>query len=181
MKSFVSFLLILIFSGSCWAKMDLKSTKRLVIPVDHVTPKITSADVAKVVPLDLRQGDSEGTCLTRIADRGVTLWLNSTFMKESSLGRIAEKTQEKLKTDVVVPASDPLGVSHRFSFRIEAFQALAKFEYSGWLKAAVNYDAKAAATDILFKEKVFLNKDLVLSHKASREQDFSMIGLAWTW
>jgi hypothetical protein len=181
MKLIMSFLLLIICSGSCWAKVDLKSTKRLIIPVDNVTPRITSADVAKVVPLDLREGDSEGTCLTRIADRGVSLWFNSTLMKDSSLGRIARETQEKLKADVVVPASGPLGVSHRFSFKIEAFQALAKLEYSGWLKAAVNYDARAAATDILFREKVFANKDLVVSHKASKEQAFSMIGLAWTW
>lgn len=181
MKWIMSFLLLLMCSGSCWAKVDLKSTKRLIIPVDTVTPKITSADVAKVVPLDLRQGDSEGTVVSRIADRGVSLWFNSTLMKDSTLGRMAQETQEKLKADVYVPATTPLGVSHKFSLKIEAFQALAKLEYSGWLKAAVNYDARSAVTDILFKEKVFADKDLILSHKAGGEQAFSMIGLAWAW
>ena len=54
-------------------------------------------------------------------------------------------------------------------------------EYSGWVKAAVNYDAKASATDIQFKDKVMNNKDLVVSHKANKEQGLSMIGLAWSW
>jgi hypothetical protein len=49
------------------------------------------------------------------------------------------------------------------------------------MKAAVNYDAKASCTDIQFKEKVFVNKDLVVSHKASKEQDLSMVGLAWSF
>lgn len=177
----LSFLLLIGFSGICQAKVDLKSTKRLIIPEDKVTPKITSEDVAKVVPTDLKAGDSESTVITRIADRGFSLWFNSAAMKATTIGRIAETAQEKLKTDVVVPAASPKGVSHKFSFKIEAFQALAKLEYTGWLKAAVNYDAKASATDISFKEKVFHNKDLIVSHKADKQQDLSMIGLAWSW
>lgn len=168
-------------SFSCWAKVDIKSTKRLIIPVDNVTPKLTSEDVAKIVPTDLPSGSSESMLLTRMVDKGVNLWFNSAAMKNSRLGRIAEETQEKLKTDLVVPASKEGEVSHKFSFKIEAFQALAKLEYSGWLKAAINYDAKSAATDILFSEKVFTDKNLVLSHKDSREQRLSMIGLAWAW
>lgn len=181
MKWLISFLLFWMSSGVCWAKVDLKSTKRLIIPVDTVTPKITNADVAQVVPLDLHQGASEGVVFSRIADRGFNLWFNSSFIKQSSLGRIAEETQQKLKADVVVPPSGALGVSHRFSFKVEAFQAVAKIEYTGWLHADLNYDAKESATNFLFKEKVFANKDLILSHKRNREQAFSMIGLAWTW
>lgn len=142
---------------------------------------MTTEDVAKIVPTDLPSGSSEGMLLTRMVDKGVSLWFNSEAMKQSSIGRIAEETQEKLKTDLVVPADSAGGVSHKFSFRVEAFQALAKLEYSGWMKAAINYDAKSSATDILFHEKVFENKDLVLTHRATREQRLSMIGLAWAW
>ncbi len=181
MRLVMSFLLFIFAGVPCWAKVDLKSTKRLIIPVDRVTPKITSADVAKVVPTDLKEGDSESTVLTRIADRGFSLWFNSSAMRATTLGRMAETAQEKLKTDVVVPASTPRGVSHKFSFKIEAFQALAKVEYTGWLRAAINYDAKSSETDILFKDKVFQNKDLIVSHKASKEQGLSMVGLAWTF
>lgn len=155
--------------------------KPLIIPEDTVTPKITSEDVAKVVPLDIKKEDSTSSVLSRIADRGFNLWFNSAFIKNSALGRVVQETQEKLKTDVVVPASNSEGVSHKFSFRIEAFQALAKMEYSGWLNAAINYDAKDAETDIQLKEKVLDNKDLIVSHKANKEQGLSMIGLAWSW
>lgn len=180
MKFFVSFLLLLACSN-CWAQVDLKTTKRIVIPEDKYTPKITSADVAKVVPTDLKAGADESTVLSRIADRGVSLWFNSAAMRATTFGRIAETTQEKLKTDVVVPASSEEGVSHKFSFRIEAFQAMAKIEYTGWLKAAINYDAKIAETDISLKEKIFQDKNLFLSHKGNSKQATSMIGVAWTW
>lgn len=182
MRLLVSCLLMMMsFSGACWAKVDLRTTKPLVIPEDKVTPKITKEDVAKIIPLDIQSNESTGSVMSRIADRGFNMWFNSPVIKNSLLGRAVEETQEKLKTDVVVPAATPRGVSHKFSFRVEAFQALAKVEYSGWVKAAVNYDAKASATDIQFKDKVMNNKDLVVSHKANKEQGLSMIGLAWSW
>lgn len=164
----------------CWAKVDLRSTKPLVIPVDNVTPKLTSADVAKVIPTDMTAAEGTSSVMTRIADRTFNLWFKSSAMKDSPLVRIAEKTQETLNTDVVVAAKNPDEVSHKFSFRVEAFQALAKLEYSGWTKCAVNYDAKASQTNVELKEKLF-NKDLVLSHKKNPAEGLSMIGLAWTW
>lgn len=168
-------------SCPCMAKVNIKTTKRLIIPVDNVTPKITSEDVAKIVPLDLKDGDSASTVFTRIADRGISMWFNSPFMKSSAIGQMAERTQEKLKTDVVVPADNPDGVSHKFSFRVEAMQALAKIEYTGWLKGSINYDAKASCTDILFKEQVLQNKELIVSHKADKHEGLSMVGLAWSF
>lgn len=181
MKLIMSFLLMIGITIPCLGKVDLASTKPLVIPEDKVTPKLTEADVAKVIPTDLKQGDSQSTVFTRIADRSISLWFNSSSMKETSLGRFAEEAQEKLKTDVVVPGHNPQGIDHKLSFKIEAFQAMAKLEYTGYLNAAVNYDAKASATDILFNEKVLTNKNLVLSHKVNKQQDLSMIGLAWSW
>lgn len=159
----------------------MRSTKPLVIPVDNYTPKLTSADVAKVIPTDMKTDESTSSIMTRIADRTFNLWFSSSAMKDSTLVKIAEKTQETLKTDVVVAGKNPEEVSHKFSFRVEAFQALAKLEYSGWTKCAVNYDAKASQTNVELKEKVFNNKDLVLSHKKNPDEGLSMIGLAWTW
>lgn len=180
MKRVICFLFLISASLPCLAKVDLKSTKRLIIPVDNVTPKITQDDVAKVIPLDFKEGESQSTVLTRIADRGFSLWFNSSAIKSSAVGRMAETAQEKLKTDVVVPASSSGGVSHKFSFRLEAFQALAKIEYTGWLNASLKYDAKSSQTGVFFTEKI-LEKDLVVSHTANREQDLSMVALAWSW
>ena len=181
MKWMVSFLLILSGCIPCWARVDLKTTKRLIVPVDNVTPTITSADVAKVIPLDIKQTDSTGVVMNRIADRGFNLWFNSSFMKDTALVRLAETAQEKLKTDVVVPGASSDEISHKFTFRIEAFQALAKLEYTGWLSAAIDYDARAGATNVLCKEKIFDNKDLFLSHRATNHNALSMVGLAWNW
>ncbi|HWU43609.1 MAG TPA: hypothetical protein VN132_09235 [Bdellovibrio sp.] len=178
----LSFFLTIIGFSVCHAEVDIETTRPLEIPVDNVTPKITSEDVAKVIPTDPTvRNSSTSTMMTRIADRTINYWYNSTAVKDSAFGHFAQQTQEKLKADVVVPAHSSEGTSHKFSFKIEAFQALAKMEYTGWMNAAINYDAKTSLTDFQIKEKLFSNKELLLSHKASKDQDLSMIALAWPW
>jgi hypothetical protein len=144
-----------------------------------VTPKITSDDVSKIIPTDMQATGDSGAVANRIADRGLNYWFNSPAMKESTLGRVAQETQEKLHTDVIVEGGGAEKIQHKFSFRVEAFQALAKFEYTGWLKAAIDYDARASQTNILFSEKVFSNKELTLTHKT--KEALSMVGLGWNF
>ncbi|WP_413291756.1 hypothetical protein ACLSU7_10085 [Bdellovibrio sp. HCB185ZH] len=168
-------------AGKCMAGVELSTTKKLVIPVDNVTPKITSQDVNKVIPTDNLGAETTSTMMGKIADRSFNLWFNSDVVQESLLGRVVQETQETLKTDVVVPATTKTGTSHKFSFRVEAFQALAKMEYKGWLNAAVNYNARAAETDVQVKERVFSDKDLIVSHKGTSRDSLAMIGLAWQW
>ena len=181
MRRVLSLLILMGFTCPCMAKVDLKSTKPLKIPVDNVTPRITTEDVAKIIPTDVNRGTTTSQFVTRVADKTFNLWFNSAAMKNSALGRAVETTQEKLKTDVEVKADTPEGISHKISVRIDAFQALAKLEYKGWVNCALNYDAKSSESLFQLKEKVLDNKNLIVSHKATRDQDLSMIGLAWSW
>ncbi|MNT02375.1 hypothetical protein D3C72_1368690 [compost metagenome] len=188
MRFIVSFILMLMCSKCLAKSREVAAQKPInkpgtswVIPVDTVTPKITSEDVAQIIPLDMQATSDSNEVASRLADRGLNYWLNSPAMKDSTLVRVANEAQEKLKTDVIVQGGGVDKVKHKFSFRVEAFQALAKFEYTGWMKAAVNYDAKAAQTNIQFSEKVFANKDLTLTHKASSKEALSMVGLGWNF
>lgn len=181
MKILVFFLSFMFLCSLSVAKVDLKSTQRLIIPVDNVTPRFSRNDVEQIIPLDLKSGERENIVLSRIADRGFSYWYQNSGLKDSSVGRMAHEAQQKLKTDVVVKDAGASGVDHRFSFKFEIFQALAKVEYTGWLNAAINYDVRETATNIFFKEKLFDGKDLFLNHKSTRQQDLSMIGFVWSW
>ncbi len=184
MRSWASILLLLLsfFHLPCLAsKLDLHSTKPLVIPRDNVTPRLTSKDVAEIIPTNIPKDESTASMMNRIADRTFMRWFNSPSVRDSAFGRFATQTEENLKTDVVVEGEAPEDISHKFSVRIEAFQACAKLMYSGWLNAAVNYDAKASQADVQITEKVLHDKDLTLSHKNNSDQGLSMIGLAWSW
>ncbi len=172
---------LLLITSSSYARVDLRTTRPLVIPVDRVSPRITNSDVAQFIPTDMPASDNTGSVITRIMDRGLNYWYNSTGFKNSTLGRAAEETQEKLKTDVVVHGANPKSTSHKFSFRVEAFQSLAKIEYTGWMRAAINYNAQKAQTNIAVREKIYKDKDLVLSHSMSSQEGVSSMGVGWSW
>lgn len=168
---------LIVYSGACWA-VTIDQTTELVIPVDNYTPKITSADVARVVPLDMNPGDSAGRVINRIADRGLGLWFDR-VLKESSVGKLAEAAQETLKTDLEVAPTEEGAVAHKVNLEVDAFAAQAVVKYSGWVKAQVRVGARG--TDIVLREKIFEDKDLLISHTSTREQALSMISMGWSW
>ena len=169
-------------ASSCFADIDIESTKPMLIPVDSTTPRNIAADFAKIVPASaFVPGSSESAVMTKVADITVNYLMNNSALKQTAVMRFADKTKEKLKTDIVVPSADGVGPNHKFTFKLEAFQALAKMEYTGWLKAAVNYDAKSSVTAISIQDKLFVDKLLSVRHVSSKDQTFSMIGLAWPW
>ena len=172
---------ILMFKCPCRAGVDLYSTQPLEIPRDDYTPRITSSDIEKFIPLDVKKTDSTDRVLGRIMDRTVNIWLKSSTIKNSSLGRAIDKTQETLKTDVVIKAQNPHEISHKLTFKVDAFQTEAKVEYKGLLDANFNYNFSNAESIFQVSDKVFDDKNLVFSYKNNHEQALSMIGLAWSW
>lgn len=183
-RSLAGFFLIMGVLGPvsfCDASVTLESTQPLVIPVDDVTPRLTSADVAKIIPTNIAPGTATKDVVNKIADKTIGYLMSSTNFKETGLGMFTARAQEKLRVDYALSEGSAQDVSHKLSFRLEAFQSQAKVEYSGWLNASINYDAKASATDIVLKESIFNNKILSLTHKSKKDQDLSIIGLAWQW
>ena len=165
----------------CQAKVDMRGTKPLIIPVDRYTPQVTQKTVSNWVPTNMAPSSDQNQVMARIADRSFSSWFNSPEVKATTLGKTAQTVQENMKADVEVPATSPAGVKHKFSFRVEAFQALAKLEYTGWTKCVFDYDAKSSSSEVQLSEKLFDNKDLVVSHKSSSEQDLSFVALRWDW
>ncbi len=173
--------LITLLTGSlCFAKLDVSNTAPMYIPIDTVTPKVTMYDVQQVIPLDFKPTDNTNSVMDRIADRGFQYWYDNSNFKNSYVGRVAEEAQHKMKTDIVIPVQNKFETSHKFSFKIEAFQALAKIEYTGWLNAMVDYNAKNDSTNFSVKEKLWNDKDFVVSHSiTSSNQAHSQMGVRW--
>lgn len=76
-------------------------------------------------------------------------------------------------------ASDKM--DHKLSLKLLAMQALAKIQYIGWTRAEINYDAKAAKTEVEVLENISNNKDLVISHSFTATENKSQLSLRWNW
>lgn len=179
-KTVLVALTILVTSQAVQAKLDRASTAPLVIPMADSNEKLTAQDVEKIIPTDLQATDDMSKVATRIADHTLQTWFNSAAVKGSVFGRTATTVQQKMATDVTVKSDEPQAVEHKFSMQLLALQAMAKVQYTGWLNAVFNYDAKAAESMVEFSEKVF-NKDLFVNHISSPREDVSTVGIKWGW
>lgn len=173
-------ILIIAVSQASLAKLNTEDTQPLTIPTQQENDKITQNDVAKIIPTDLQQTDDINLVAAKIADRSIQAWFNSAAVQSSPLGRTAKTVEQKMTTDITLKADEPQAIEHKFSFQVLALQAMAKVQYTGWMNAVFNYDAKAAASMVEFSEKVF-NKDLFVNHSTSSKGNVSSVGLKWGW
>ncbi len=171
-----------VFAASAFAKIDIESTQPLYVPLEETgNEPITQKDVENIIPTDLKATGDMGAVAARIVDRSVQSWFNSASVQGSVLGQTATTVQRKLAADVTLASSDEnQAVQHKFSFSLMAFQAAAKLQYSGFLNAVFNYDARAARSVLEFSEKIF-NKDFFLNHSSSSVENISSVGVKWGW
>lgn len=169
-----------VVSQPCLAKLTVDNTQPIAVPVVQAPEEITTKDVEKIIPTDLQATNDLNQVALRIADRSIQAWFNSAHIQASAIGQTANTVQEKMATDITVKSDEPEGVEHKFSVQLMALQAMAKLQYSGWLNAVFNYDARAAKSMIEFSEKVF-NKDFFVNHSSSSKGDVSAVGIKWGW
>lgn len=165
------------------ARLDIQSTKPLVLPMPNEAPqadKITSKDVEKIIPTDLQQTSDMNSVALRIADRSIQTWFNSPQVQGSVLGQTAATVQKNMATDITIKSDEPQAVEHKVTMQLMALQAAAKVQYTELLNAVFNYDARAAQSMVELSERIF-NKDLFVNHTSSSKEDVSTVGIKWGW
>lgn len=167
-----------------WARVDYEKTKPFVFPVSPsaVGDRVTVRTAEEFIPMDMMPSQDQGYVFGNIADRSIQyFWKNSAF-RYTSVGRVAQDLEKRLKTDITIRNNEgPRAVEHKFSVQLLAAQAIARLEYTGWIKAAFKYYAREAKSETQIREKVFDNKDLVLSHTSTSVEEMSSLLLSWTW
>jgi hypothetical protein len=181
MRSVLALFILLIFTGEAMARARLSRTVPIAIPKNELAASFTSKDIEKIIPLDMHATDNADHVAQRIGDRALQMWFDRPEVRNSAMGRAATTVEEATKVQAEFGGDEPEDVHHRFSFQVMALQAVTRLQYSGWLNAAMNYDARVGATIVEVTEKIWTNKDFVLSHKAASGEDFSSVGVRWAF
>lgn len=163
-----------------WAKVNMKKTQNLVMPTDITTPWMTAETSEKIQPKLVNANDSAASIVSKIADNTLSLWWDTSPVRNTQIGRAAEKVEKNLRTEVSFKDKNSR-TEHKISFKVLAMQALAKLEYKGWVNAAINYDARAEKTEAEVSEKIFSKQDLVISHAMSKVENKSQVAWRWNW
>ncbi len=169
---------ILLVSPLAWARIDMKQMKPLNMPVNVGN---NDSNVNEILPTSLSAGDTSRTVIRKMIDNSLSYWWKKSDFKNTSVGRAADKIENKMKAEMDLGSSGTEKTDHRLSFKVLAAQALAKFGYTGWVKAAINFDAKSATTEAEVMENLSNNKDLVISHSVTSEENKSQLSLRWNW
>lgn len=172
------------------AALQHANMKNLAKEMPHLTMPISNEDSIRnisdsILPKSLTTADSSRTVVSKIIDNSLAYWWNNSEFKNTSVGRAATTIEKNMKADLDLgTTSNSMSNSktdHKISFKVLAMQALAKLEYKGWFAGAINYDVKAATAQAEVLENLSNNKDLVISHSISANENKSQLSLRWKW
>ena len=178
----ILFTLLLSLSG--WADRGVSQMAVLSMPTaDYEVSAFKKDFQKKILPKSLTAADSSQTVVSKIIDNSLAYWWDHSEIKNSSIGQAAAKIEENMKAEVDLGSSGAdLGkTDHKLSLKLMAMQALAKIQYIGWIKAEINYDAKASKAELEVLENLSNNKDLIISHSISAIENKSQLSLRWNW
>lgn len=178
-KYFIIHLIVLLSSAFCWARVDLSKTRRLNLPEMQDAEIVSKAFTDRVVPKDVQEGESGSSVLSKMADNTVAYWWDTTPLRQSALGRAAESVEKKARFQGEIKGSNQ--VTHFFDLKVLVMQALAKFEYKGWFRAGINYDARKAASTAEITQPLAQDKDLVVSQEFTNVESTSRLSLKFNW
>ncbi len=176
--------------SSAFRRLNTKKMKAVVFPEKIETNELQTKDYVKFVPGNLQNSSSEAYVANRFGDTVLQNFLDSPQVRNSPMGQTATKVESAMKTEVNLngaPSKEKGNVSaapateHKISFQVLALQAQTKMEYKGWTHATVKHDARAKETGVEISEKIWHNKDLVISHTKTNVEDRSNLGVRWSW
>lgn len=90
------------------------------------------------IPEDSALIQKNSFVMKRLMDRGTRRAMHSSWIKKSSVGKLADDVKNNMQADLEF--SDEKNMKHKFDFKIQAFQSQAFIQYSGFTKAQLRYD-----------------------------------------
>ncbi len=153
----------------------------LIANFNQVKANDKPLDVVLFIPLDMQPTNDAASVMAQVADRSMTSLLNSESVRQSTVGQAATTVEQKMKQEVVIGGSDPQSVQHKFNFNVQAFQALAQVQYTGYTNAAIKYKIAESKVAIEMFKRFYGNRDLVFSHTMGRENRISEVSVRWTF
>lgn len=166
-------------------KIELFQAKKIIAPkpIAIESPYITTLN--GTIPGNLGPSQNEAEVLKRFGDQAIQNWLNSPAVRNSSFGKAATQVEKAMKVEATVQtaplSSGATPIDHKFSFQYLALQSQAKMEYKGYTNAQIKIDSGKNETAVEVSEKVFKNKDFVISHTKNATENTSTMGLRWSW
>lgn len=166
-------------SSLCWARVNVAQTKRLHMPTIEEPEILSKEFVDRVLPKQVSSDESGHRVLSKMADSTVSYLWDTSPLRKTRLGQTAEAIEQKARLQAEVQGDND--VTHKFDFKVLLAQALARFEYKGWINAGINYDAHAAETEAEIVQSLSDGKELVVSQTVNSNETTSRVSFQFDW
>ncbi len=164
---------------------SFKGYKITKIPKNDLPSAFTKEEINKYLPSQLVATDSSQTNLRKMSDRAMQVWIKSPTMQQFSVVQSAQVVEKAMKAEVGFgggdPDSDEKQIQHKVNFQIQAFQALSKVDYKGYVNASLTYNLRDQTTGLEVREKILRDKDLYVNHSTSKIESLSSVGVKWNF
>lgn len=146
---------------------------------NQVKSDMKPVDFSQIVPLDLVPSDDSNRVFSKIADHSLSSLFNSDAMRATPLGQTATEVEQKMKQDLIL--ADQGRVQHKLTINVQAFQTLAKIDYSGFTNASLQYQARDSSLNFEVSEKINRTRDLILGHLQKPSDRISSMSVRWSF
>lgn len=180
LRSILIGLIFVIGFQKAFARVDYEKTQPLILP-SELNSGSADATLNAIIPTSDMSGYSQSQVASRILDNSIRYLWRTSPLRYSAVGQVADRVEKTVQVEKVIESQKDSKTEHRFSFDVQGVQALARLKYSGWVKAAVQYNMNTASASAEVSEKVFNDKDLVLSQSVSSADTTSQVSLRWDW
>lgn len=167
--------------GTLYQVIPTMLSAQLVHDYQTLKSQEKSLDVAKFVPMNLTPTENSGLVFSKIADHSMQSLMNSPEFKNTRFGQTASTVEHSLKQEVVFGGQEENGVKHKINFQVQAFQAAATIDYTGYTNARLTYQASTADLGLEVYKKLNSKRDLVLSHNMRPDQRLSQVSVRWNF
>ena len=164
------------------SRKELKINSEMMIKREA---SITQADVASIIPTDLKATNNGNQVRDRILQKSATAFFNSSMIKNTFLMKTAKSVENTTKMDIAIkkdvrnPAVQE--TEHKFNFDIQALKGEAKISYKGFIDSKIEYKAGSDTFLVSVEEQLSSNSKIALSHTKDREQSRQLLQYQLSW
>lgn len=158
--------------------------------------KITTADVAAVIPTDIPANSSEELVRDKIIQRSLSSFLKSPIIANSFLMKTAKSVEQSTSIGTttkaeqsaqptekakVIAASQTPETEHNFKFNVEAFKAEARLSYSGYVNSKLEYKMQDNSIRLSVEEKLSNTSRIALTHLTTQLEQRQYLYYQVSW
>jgi hypothetical protein len=159
-------------------KQEPSLSPELIDSYNKVKASQKPFDLGTVIPSSLAPTDDSSAVFSKIADQSISSFFNSAQVRATPLGKTATTVEQKMKQDVTMHSGE---IEHKFTFQVQAFQALAKIDYKGFTNATLKYEGHRSAMGLEVYEKITKDKELVLEQLNKPDDRVSSVNVRWNF